>query len=253
MKIIENAEEDDLENLKDGELLKITSQDSELSEKAFTAFYDRYKDDFYKIVCRISPDENMAKELFAETMEQAYFKAEKFNAEENLSSQSERGKTLTWLKTIATRIFAQKFRDKEKMPKTVSLVSDNSEGEITNLIEKLSENGSVTKANMNHINREVEDKSLKLLGSKEEYISKERAILRNVLSNLSDRDRDILFAYLIEIDPRIKNQKLSRKTLEELREKYKVTSGYIRKLKERIFNKVRQECLNQITTVESKI
>ncbi len=248
MKIIEGAEEEDLENLRDGELLKIISQDSERSEKVFTAFYDRYKDDFYKIVCRISSDENMAKELFAETMEQAYFKAEKFKAEENLSLQSERGRTLTWLKTIAKNVLAQKFRDKKKMPK----ISDDSEGEITSLIESLSENGSVTKANLNHINREAEDKSLNILDS-EEYISKERAILRNVLSKLSERDRDILFAYLTEIDPSIKNQKLSRKTLEELREKHKVTSDYIRTLKERIFNKVRQECLNQITKVGSKI
>lgn len=248
MKIIADAEEEDLENLRDGELLKIISQDGERSEKAFTAFYDRYKDDFYKIVCRISSGENMAKELFAETMEQAYFKAEKFKAEENLSSQSERGRTLTWLKTMAKHILAQKFRDKKKMPK----ISDDSASEITNLIETLSENGSVTKANLNHINRKAEDKSLNILDS-EEYISKERAILRNVLSKLSDRDRDILFAYLIEIDPSIKNQKLSRKTLKELREKHKVTSGYIRTLKERIFNKVRQECLNQTTKVGSKI
>jgi len=251
MNSIKGIDEDGLEKLRDGELLKLIANRGEQGERAFDAFYSRYIKDFYKKVCRISLDENVIQELVSETMEQVYYKAHTFKAEEGIDSDAERRRTLAWLGKIAHRIFLQKLRDQEKDPETVSMDSDNFEGKKNELLEKMSENGFITKANLNHIIRESGNKTLGIINTEREAISPHRKTLREVMSRLPEREKDILLNWFEEYDPRIKNQKLPRKTIKNLRERYNVTPDYIRKIKERTFKAVREKCLD-LEKAESK-
>lgn len=241
MKLIE----DDLEQSDDGELFALTAKNNGESEKAFEVFYKRYKNDFYKLLFRISSDERVKKELFNETMELAYFKAHTFKIEKNKIVKNQRGKTLAWLGRIAQNIYVQKFRDNEKEIKAE--VNED-------LLEIASENGIILKGELNFKIRESEDNFFNIKNSATNDISSEKKILQKVLLELSERDRDILLAYYDEYDPRIKNQKLSRGKIKELSQRYNITPDYIRTLKGRIFKNVSKKCLNQMAKkVESKI
>jgi RNA polymerase sigma factor (sigma-70 family) len=174
-------------------------------------------------------------------MEEAYFKAETYEDDESLGSKAGRGRTLSWLRTIARRIFLQELRVKKKLPQSLSLDTDNSQEVVTDIIKKLSSNGIVDKSNLNKINIEIENSFLRIEDNRN-YISTERKILREVISSLPEREREILLMYVAEFDPRIKNQKLPRAKIKELSEKYDITPAYIRKIKERTFKAVYKEC-----------
>lgn len=241
MKLIE----DDLEQSDDGELFALIAKNNTDSEKAFDVFYKRYKNDFYRLLFRISSDERVKKELFNETMERAYYKAHTFKVENNKIVKNQRGKTLAWLGKIARNIYIQTFRDNEKEVKAE--VNED-------LLETVSENGIISKAELNSKIRESEDNFFDIKNSATNSISSEKKILQKVLLELSERDRDILLAYYDEYDPRIKHQKLSRGKIKELSQRYNITPDYIRTLKGRIFKNVSKKCLNQMAEkVESKI
>lgn len=237
-----NLEEDELENLRDGDLFKIMADDVEKSEIAFNVFYERYKDDFHKLVCRISFDQSVVEDLVVTTMEEAYFKANTFKGDNSLSLRSERGKTLAWLGKIAKNVFNQNFRNAKKDIKTVPQKDDF--GNDDSLTEKATENGFIAKGELYQQVREAEDN---ILGAnnlvKTNITSLEKEILLEVLSELSERDKGVLLDCFDEYDPEIENQKLSKEKIKELCERYNITPDNIRQIKLRTFKKVRDKCL----------
>lgn len=248
-----NITDDDFEQLGDGKLFNLIAKNNGESEKAFDVFYSRYKNDFYGLLFKISSNESVVKELFCETMEQAYFKADTFKVEENISKKSERGRTLRWLKRVAENIYNQRFRDQKKEIKIVSESGDRDE-EKESLIDTASDNGHILKGELTSKIRKIENNILGIKDLEVNSISLEKRILQEVLLELSERDRDILLAYIDEYDPEIKNQKLSRAKIKELSERYGVTPNYIRTIKKRTFTAVSEKCLNKMAEkAESKI
>lgn len=241
MKLIE----DDIDEPSDGELFVKMASKNEESENAFNIFYNRYKNDFYKNIFRLRLNEADRKELFNETMMQTYVKSHTFKVEKDISIKKQRGKTLSWLGKIARNIFNQKSRDKKK--------KINAEAN-EDLLETASENGIILKSQLSSKIRESENDFLGIENSESNKISLEKEILRKVLTELPERDRDILLSYYDEFDLEIKHQQLSGAKIKELTERYNVTPNYMRKIKERAFKTVRERCLNQkAKIVESKL
>lgn len=244
-------EDDEFENLRDGDLFKLVSNYDELSEKAFTVFYKRYTNDFHRLVCRIDSNQSVVENLVSQTMEQAYFRAATYEGDNTLTLKSERGKTLAWLGRIARNIYNQDFRDSKKKIKTVSK-SDGVENEDETSTENATDNGFVRKGELTKKICEVENVIWEKGNFEESIISVEKSILQQVLSQLSERDRDVLLAYFEEYDPNIQNQKLSREKIKELSERYNITPDYIRKIKERTLKTVREKCQKE-KTAEPKL
>jgi RNA polymerase sigma factor (sigma-70 family) len=249
---MELNDDDELESLRDGDLFRLMADGAEKVERAFDIFHKRYVRDFHNLVKGISSDTSIVEDLVSKTMEEAYLKAETFKEDNSLSLKSERGRTLAWLGKIARNIYNQNFRISQK---SIKIVSQDDKFEETSLIEEATENGFITKGALGRKIREAEDE---VLGGN--YVSVanapllEKRILREVLSELSERDRDVLIAYYNEYDPEIKNQKLSKEAIKELCESYNITPDNIRQIKLRTFKKVSEKCLKiKAKIAESKI
>lgn len=245
-------DEDELENLRDGDLFKLMANDVKKSEIAWIIFNNRYIDDFHKLVHRINPNPTVVEDLVSMTMEEAYFRANTFKGVNSLSIKSERGRTLSWLGKIAKNIYNQTFRISKKEIKIVPQI-DGFENET--LIEKSTKNGIIKRGDLSRKIRETEDDVLgtnHLDNTNLPFLENE--IFQEVLSEISERDRDVLLATFDEYDPEIKNQKLSREKIKELCERHNITPDNIRQIRLRTFKKVRDKCLQmKAKKVESKL
>lgn len=218
---------DGLEGLRDGSLFELIAKQDEQSEPAFDVLYERYKKDFFRLIWRFG-SEDVVKEIFNETFETAYLKAKTFKPCDDLDSEAERRRTLKWLCKIAGNVSVQKFR---KQGKEVQIFTEDKLISKGQLFQKI---------------REGEEEILGLNRQKGKSNSLEEQILKQVLSELSERDKDILLTYVKEVDLKVKSQKISRATMKELKERYGLKPANIRQIKLRTLKVVQSRLLSRM-------
>ncbi len=228
----------------DGELLAaMAADDGVLSFAAFDIFYNRYFDDLrkhtFKVFGLLEADRL---DLVQEAMLQAYRAAASFKETEDSNDDAEkiRRRTIAWLGTIAANIHRQKFR-RLKGAKLEALEDENKETETTEMVsDKIPLGELVWRV------RDEEDKFLRAFSSNGQTESKPKKILREVLAELSEREREILLASFEEFDLQNPNNHLSQEKIDEINERYGITSKNLKQIRYRARKFVFEESLKRL-------
>ena len=183
--------------------------DRPTAEKAFNAFYYRYKDYLFSIVNKACISwkmygEDLVKDVFQNTFLSVYQKAESFLLIDDLPIENQEKRLKAWLGRIAQNEMFQLLRENSK--------------EKIDYLEDLSIFNESSEEN--------------------EIIASENVLLvEKALSNLKERDRDILITY-IQFEEG--NKKLPRDEISRLSEYWEVLPDNMRKIKQRALLNVKE-------------
>ena len=101
--------------------------------------------------------------------------------------------------------------------------------------------------------RESEDKILRNFSSNGHTASKPRKIMSEVLAELAERAREILLATYEEVDLQNPNQHLSQKKIDEINERYGITSKNLKQIRYRARKFVFEESLKRFEASQTEI
>ncbi len=246
-----NSEHSLTDEESDGELLAAMAKDDDSSDTAFDIFYNRYFDALrsytFRVIGLLEADRL---DLVQETMLQAYraaatFKELKITADDD--AEKIRRRTIAWLGKIAVNIHRQNFR-RQKGAKFEGLEDENRETENVEIpSEKISGGELVWRI------RENEDKILRTFSSNGHAASKPREIMNEVLGELDERAREILLATYEEADLQNPNQHLSQKKIDEICERYGITSKNLKQIRYRARKFVFEESLKRFEASQIEI
>lgn len=241
-----NQENSLTDEASDGELLAAMAADDDLSYSAFNIFYNRYFDDLHSFTFRVVGLLDADRfDLVQETMLQAYRAAATFKEAEEGDANQKRRRTVAWLGKIATNIHREKYR-RQKGTEFESLEKENQETvEVPS--EKISSGELVWRI------RENEDKILQDFSSNGHAGSTPRKIMREVLAELSEREREILLATYEEFDFQKPNQHLSQEKIDEITERYGISSKNLKQIRYRARKFVFEESLKRFEASQTEI
>jgi RNA polymerase sigma factor (sigma-70 family) len=192
-------------------LMAMKEDNLQEAEKAFSEFYTRYKDYLYTVAKKVCKSwemygEELIQEVHQNTFLAVYEKAESFIKIEEIPFERQEVRLKAWLGTIAKNEMLQLLRERKE-----------DKGKTTYLPDLSYFN-----------NKENED----TLPKSENILLVEKA-----LSSLKERDRDILFTYLMFEDG---NKKLPRDEIQRLADLWDVLPDNMRQIKKRSLDKVKQ-------------
>lgn len=200
----DNTIEPDLKEFTDAHLFELIASKNdnlEMAQKAYEVIYDRYAKLMWNL-CN-SACENFAvidlsafiEEVFSQTMIAIY---------EYPTYKPAKGKVATWISKIAQNKAKDLIKD---WPRPCDMLDDSRS--FSYLVE-------------------CDDDD-------EDYITPEQQQLNQVLSKMSEREKDIIFTYMMYQDG---NKHLPDEILNELRLRYNTTSENIRQIKKRAMTKL---------------
>lgn len=232
----------------DGELLAAMAADDDLSYSAFDIFYNRYFDDLHDFTFRVyGLLEGDRFDLVQETMLQAYRAAATFTEDDDGNPVRVRRRTIAWLGKIATNLHREKYRRQ----KGTEFESLEKEDHGTENIEIPSE--KIPAAELVWKIRESEDKISKGISANGHAASLPRKIMREVLAELSERECEILLASYEEFDFQKPNQHLSQEKIDELTERYDITSKNLKQIRYRARKFVFEESMKRFEASQTEI
>ena len=234
----------------DGELLAAMAADDDLSYSAFDIFYNRYFDDLHDFTFRVyGLLEADRFDLVQETMLQAYRAAATFTEDDDGNAIRVRRRTIVLLGNIATNLLHQIDR-RQKGTEFESLERENQE---TENIEIPSE--KIPAAELVWKIRESEDKISRDISANGNNASLPRKIMREVLAELSEREREILLATYEEFDFRKPKHKqhLSQEKIDELTERYGISSKNLKQIRYRARKFVFEESMKRFEAIQTEI
>jgi RNA polymerase sigma factor (sigma-70 family) len=235
MKSEENRGSPRLTEATDGHLFALMARRDEDGKNACAEFYQRYINDFHNLVCRrIDLSDAEADDLVQETIFQAYQSASTYECPENLTTHESRALTLAWLGRIAQRLHYSEYRKKR-----VTLVT-GLEGHDGDEFSSPTTSGErkVVNTDLHNRIREAEDSVARISSSEDGSISPERQLLRDALSSLKERERDILLVYRDHQQPGEKHPHLPKEILAQLCERHQIKPAHARKIRERAYKQV---------------
>lgn len=230
MKSAKTGADSTLGEAPDGRLFALMARRDEEGRNAFTEFHRRYIADFHRLVCkRRGLSDAAADDLVQETMLQAYLAAATFEARDDLDPAGRRRWVLGWLSRIAQNLYYGDFR-KQK----VTLVS-SSETQVNSesASPPVSEETEISYAELQHRIHEAEDAVAGIPHAAEEQVSPERQLLRDALSTLGEREREIFLLSYEYRQPGEEHPHIPKAVIDELCDRYGITPAYMRKLRER--------------------
>ncbi len=234
----------------DGELLAAMVAGDEAGLAAFEIFYSRYVEDLYKYIYRVKGLlEADRRDLVQEAMLKAYHSAATFKRNEIADSDAEKNRrqTVAWLGQIAARIHYQKFR-RQNGAKFEVLEEENRDSEKTELASD-----KIPKGERGLRIRESEEKFLQALSSNGQVESVPRKILQEVLDKLPERECEILLATYEEFDLQNPKKQLSREKINEIKERYNISSENLKQIRYRAKKFVFEECLKKFESSQAEI
>lgn len=243
-----NQENSLIDEASDGELLAAMAADADSSYSAFDIFYNRYFDDLrsftFRVIGLLDADRF---DLVQDTMLQAYRAAATFKEAEEGDAIRMRRRTTAWLGKIATNIHREKYR-RQKGTEFESLEKENQETEAVEVPSEKISSGELARRI-----RENEDKILQDFSSNGHAESIPRKIMREVLAELSEREREILLATYEEFDFQKPNQHLSQEKIDEITERYGISSKNLKQIRYRARKFVFEESLKRFEVNQPKI
>lgn len=234
----------------DSELLAAMIAGDEQSFAAFDIFYRRYVEDLYRHIFRVKGLlEADRRDLVQEAMLQAFHSAATFKDVKNDNGDAERNRwrTVAWLGQIAARIHYQKFRRQQGVEFEAMEDENRETGTAENVSEKISDSELVWKI------RETEDNILKMFSGNGHFESQPRKILREVLEELPQREREILLTTYEEFDLQNPTKQLSREKINEINKRYGISSKNLKQIRYRMRKFVFEECLKRFEASQKKI
>lgn len=226
----------------DEELFVLMAAPGPASKEAWAEFYNRYVEDFYKVVCRLRViPQARIDGLVQDTMIQAYRAAHTFRVGEVLDAETSRGRTLAWLSEIARNLHWSTLRDPRNIP--VSSLSQQ-DGEDDS---QLSTKGR--RLYPGELHRELKDAQDVVSGDgNNDRISPQMRLLREALDSLAERERDILIATFAHHKRGEKHQRLPNAVVEEICVTYEISRTHLRQLRRRALAKIKQYLLSHQPT-----
>lgn len=204
---------------------------------AYGKIYFRYWDVMLEIAMRVAKDEDTAQDLLSDTFNMVYNKAGTFDKGKASLPENIRLCIQKWMTAIMQNVFYDKYLDEEyKKP------SDNENLEDSFMIDKRSIKKHLSDDYKDFVEK-FEENELVEEPDKNEEDSENLELIRDYISKLSERDRDII---LTSYNYYIPGKYTPSEVLNELEKRWGTTRQNIRKILEKFRKSIKETLQSQL-------
>jgi RNA polymerase sigma factor (sigma-70 family) len=221
----------------DAELFALMAQRGDGWREAWAEFYRRYVSDFFRLICRLRGlTKDGAQDLVQKTMIQAYKSARTFQADEGVSGEAARRRTLAWLGRIGRNIHYETLRGRQILLVPDVERSKNQQEPFASAAEGV----KVSREDLHRKISETHDAVAGIARASGTSPSKEKQLLWDALATLTERELDVLLVSYEYYEPGEEHPHLPKAVISELCERHQVSAANLRKIRERARRQVWQ-------------